>query len=167
MRFPLWRRRREEELEEEIRSHLEMAKRDRIERGETDEDAQMSVRREFGNALLIKEVTRDMWGWTSLERLGEDLRYGTRMLMKNPGFTAVAVITLALGIGATTAIFSVVYATLFESMPYPNPDQLVMVWSSMNQRHNSVSAGDYLEWKRRSNSFQYLEAWSGGTSNVA
>jgi predicted permease len=89
------------------------------------------------------------------------------MLMKKPGFTAMAVLTLALGIGATTAIFSVVYATLFEPMPYPKPEQLVMVWSKINQGRNSVSAGDYLEWKRRSASFQYLEAWGGGTFNVA
>jgi predicted permease len=99
--------------------------------------------------------------------LPQNLRYSARMLMKKPGFTAMAVLTLALGIGATTAIFSVVYATLFDPMPYPKPEQLVMVWSMVNQRRNSVSAGDYLEWKRRSGSFQYLEAWSGGTFNVA
>jgi len=99
--------------------------------------------------------------------LRQNLRYSARMLMRKPGFTAMAVLTLALGIGATTAIFSVVYATLFESMPYPKPEQLVMVWSKVNQRRNSVSAGDYIEWKRRSTSFQYLEAWSGGTFNVA
>ncbi|HKQ04615.1 MAG TPA: ABC transporter permease [Blastocatellia bacterium] len=97
----------------------------------------------------------------------QDLRYSVRMLMKRPGFTAMAVLTLALGVGATTAIFSVVYATLFESLPYPKPEQLVMVWSQVNQGRNSVSAGDYLEWKRRSTSFQYLEAWSGATFNVA
>jgi putative ABC transport system permease protein len=99
--------------------------------------------------------------------LRQNLRYSVRMLMKKPGFTVMAVLTLALGIGATTAIFSVVYATLFESMPYPKPEQLVMVWSMVNQGRNSVSAGDYLEWKRRSTSFQYLEAWGGGTFNVA
>src|SRR5689334_15331621 len=95
------------------------------------------------------------------------LRYSLRMLKKRPGFTAVAVLTLALGVGATTAIFSVVYATLFEPMPYPKPDQLVMVWSQKQQGRNSVSAGDYLEWKRRSASFQDLAAWGGGTFNVA
>lgn len=97
----------------------------------------------------------------------QNLRYGIRLLMKKPSFTAMAVLTLALGIGATTAIFSVVYATLFESLPYPNPEQLVMVWSKVNQGRNSVSAGDYLEWKRRNTSFQHLEAWSGNTFNVA
>jgi predicted permease len=89
------------------------------------------------------------------------------MLMKKPSFTVMSVMTLALGIGATTAIFSVVYATLFEPLPYPKSEQLVMVWSKVNQGRDSVSAGDYLEWKRRSTSFQYLEAWSGGTFNVA
>lgn len=102
-----------------------------------------------------------------MQTLLQDLRYSVRMLMKKPGFTAMAVLTLALGVGATTAIFSVVYATLFESLPYPKPEQLVMVWSQVNQGRNSVSAGDYLEWKRRSTSFQYLEAWSGATFNVA
>lgn len=99
--------------------------------------------------------------------LRQNLRYSARMLIKKPGFTTMAVLTVALGIGATTAIFSVVYATLFESLPYPKSEQLVMVWSKVNQRRNSVSVGDYLEWKRRSTSFQYLEAWSGDTFNVA
>jgi putative ABC transport system permease protein len=99
--------------------------------------------------------------------LRQNLRYSVRMLMKKPGFTAMAALTLALGIGATTAIFSVVYATLFESLPYPKPEQLVMVWSNAAQGRSSVSAGDYLEWKRRGKSFQYLEAWGGATFNVA
>ena len=102
-----------------------------------------------------------------MQTLLQDLRYSVRMLMNKPGFTAMAVLTLALGIGATTAIFSVVYTTLFESLPYPKPEQLVMVWSQANQGRSPVSAGDYLEWKRRSTSFQYLEAWSGATFNVA
>jgi hypothetical protein len=80
----------------------------------------------------------------------QNLRYSVRILMKKPGFTAMAVLTLALGIGATTAIFSVVYATLFESLLYPRPEQLVMVWSKFDQRRNSVSASDYQEWRRRS-----------------
>src|ERR1044071_4694437 len=102
-----------------------------------------------------------------MSKLLQYLRYSLRCLTKKPGFTAVAVLTLALGIGATTAIFSVVYATLFEPLPYPKPEQLVMVWSSFNQKRNSVSTGDYLEWKRRVTSFQYLEAWGGATFNVA
>jgi hypothetical protein len=93
---------------------------------------------------------------SALQRADADVR--------TPAFTAMAVLTLALGVGATTAIFSVVYATLFESLPYPKPEQLVMVWSQVNQGRNSVSAGDYLEWKQRSTSFQYLEAWAAAPS---
>src|SRR5215813_6931585 len=102
-----------------------------------------------------------------MQTLWHDLRYGVRMLLKKPGFTLIAVFTLALGIGSTTAIFSVVYATLFESMPYPKPDQLMMVWVKYPDGRGSASAGDYLEWKRRSKSFQYLEAWSGGSFNIS
>ena len=98
--------------------------------------------------------------------LRQDLSFSVRTLIKNLGFTMTAVLTLALGIGATTAIFSVVYA-VFEPMPYPKPDQLVMVWSTIQGHRNAVSPGDYLEWKRRSNSFQDINAWSGGSYNIA
>src|SRR5215216_6583032 len=98
--------------------------------------------------------------------LFQDLSFSFRTLIKNLGFTITAVLTLALGIGATTAIFSVVYA-VFAPMPYPKPDQLVMVWSKIQGQRNSVSPGDYLEWKRRSTSFQDLNAWSGGSYNIA
>ena len=96
----------------------------------------------------------------------QDITFSFRTLFKHPGFTITAVLTLALGIGATTAIFSVVYA-VFEPMPYPKPDQLVMVWSKIHGERNSVAPGDYFDWKRRSTSFQDLNAWSGGSYNVA
>src|SRR4030095_1333115 len=98
--------------------------------------------------------------------LKQNLKYGIRALLKAPGFTITGVLTLALGIGATTAIFSVVYA-VFEPMPYPKPDQLVMLWSKAQENRISVSAGDYLEWKRRSTSLQDMNAWSGASFNVA
>ena len=102
-----------------------------------------------------------------LRNLWQDLRYGIRMLRKSPGFTIVAVLALGLGIGSTTAIFSVVHATLLEPMPFPNPDQIVIVWSRINGGRNVVSAADYLEWKRRSKSFQYLGALSGTEFNLS
>ena len=98
--------------------------------------------------------------------LRQDLTFSLRTLIKNLGFTMTAVLTLALGIGATTAIFSVVYA-VFEPMPYPKPDQLVMVWSKVQGERVSVSPADYLDWKRRSTSFQDINAWGGGSYNVA
>jgi putative ABC transport system permease protein len=147
MRFPLWRRRRDEELEEELRSHLEMAKRDRLERGESAEDAAESARREFGNIGLVKEVTRDMWGWRWLEQLGQDLHYGVRMLMRKPGFTLIAVITLALGIGANTAVFSVADVVLLHPFPYPDHSRIYYVYQHLpkigEQRRFGVSGLEF------------------------
>ena len=97
----------------------------------------------------------------------QDFRYALRMLAKQPAFTAIAILTLALGIGANTAIFTVDYATLLAPLPYPEPDQLVIVWSRIQNFHNGVSAGDYLDWKQQSTVFQDLCAMSGGSYNLA
>jgi len=97
----------------------------------------------------------------------QNIRYALRQLMKSPGFTLTAVITLALGIGANTAIFTTVYATLLAPMPYPEPDQLVMVWSKIQTFHNGVSAGDFDDWRHQSTAFQALNAFTGGSFNLA
>ena len=97
----------------------------------------------------------------------QNLRFSLRMLRKSLGLTATVVVTLALGIGATTAIYTVVYATLLAPMPYPNPDQLVMVWSKIQTFRNSVSAGDFTDWKQQSGAFQDLNAFSGADFNLA
>ena len=123
-----WRRkRREAELDKELRSHLEMAARERAEQGEDVKDAARAARREFGNVGLVKEVTRDVWGWIWLRDVADDARYGMRMLLKNPGFAIVAILSLALGVGATTAVFSVVYGVLVNPYPYANSDRMVHV----------------------------------------
>src|SRR6202167_761628 len=96
-----------------------------------------------------------------------DTRFGSRLLRKKPGFTAVAILALALAIGANTAIFSIFYATLLAPFPYPLPDQLVVLWSSMGGHRNGVSAGDYLDWKRESKVFQILGAVTGDQFNVS
>jgi predicted permease len=126
MKFPAWRRRRrQEELEEEIQRHLEMAARDRIERGEIPDKARADARREFGNVGLVKEATRAAWGWVWLEQLGQDLGYALRMVGRSPGFTTVAVLSLGLAIGANTAIFSVIDALMLRMLPVECPEQLV------------------------------------------
>jgi putative ABC transport system permease protein len=96
-----------------------------------------------------------------------NLQYALRQLRKSPVFTLTAVLTLALGIGANTAIFTVVYATLLAPMPYPQPDQLVMVWSKIQGNRNGIAAQDFLDWKSQSKSFQDLNAWTGGSFNLA
>ncbi len=99
--------------------------------------------------------------------LGRNIRFGFRILRKDLGFTIVALLALTLGIGANTAIFSVVYGALIAPMPYPNPNQLVMVWSKINDNRNGVSAGDYLDWKHQSRVFQDLSAWNGGAFSLS
>lgn len=96
-----------------------------------------------------------------------NFRYSLRMLRKNPGLTAAVIATLMLGIGATTAIYTVVYAVLIAPLPYPHPEQLMMVWSKVNGGRNVISAGDFLEWKQQNKTFQQLAAWTGSSFNLA
>ena len=100
-------------------------------------------------------------------KLLQNVRYATRQLYKSPIFTLTAVLTLALGIGANTAIFTAVYATMLAPMPYPEPDQLVIVWSKIQGFHNGIAAQDFVDWKNQSKSFQDLNAWTGGSFNLA
>ena len=97
----------------------------------------------------------------------QNIRFSLRMLARNPGLTLTVLLTLAIGIGANTAIFTVDYATLLAPLPYPQPDQLVMVWSKIQTYHNGVAAGDFLDWKQQNTVFQDLCAWSGASFNLA
>jgi predicted permease len=131
-------------LDEEVQSHLRMAAEERMKQGETSEQARLSAMREFGNVGLVKEVTRDVWGWSWLETLLQDLRYGLRMLGKNPGFTAVAVLTLALGIGVNTALFSLLHDTIAEPLPIDHPQELVqLTWLQPGDLGSNFNWPDY------------------------
>jgi putative ABC transport system permease protein len=119
--------RRKRDLDEEIEAHLRMAVRDRVERGESLVEARAAAAKEFGNVPLVKDVTRETWGWGWLESAVQDLKYALRRLVKSPGFTIAAIATLALGIGANTAIFELLDAVLLQSLPLRNPQELAVV----------------------------------------
>jgi predicted permease len=159
-----WRRkRREAELDEELRSHLEMAARERAEQGEDVKDAERAARREFGNVGLVKEVTQDAWGGRWLRDVADDARYGMRMLLKNPGFAIVAILSLALGIGATTAVFSVVYGVLVNPYPYANSDRMVHLTvrdNAGNRRFVNLN-GPQLQQLRQARSVESAAAMEG------
>ncbi|MHB8487498.1 MAG: ADOP family duplicated permease [Candidatus Acidiferrales bacterium] len=159
-----WRR-RQGELGEEIDSHLRMTARERVERGENPRQAEQSARREFGNAGVVREVTRDQWGWRWLESLFQDARYGARTLRKSPGFTAVAVLTLALGIGANTAIFSVLEAQIWKPLPFPDSEQLVAVlrtFAKYPNRATLFTEPDFPDWAAAAqNTFADVCAFQG------
>jgi len=102
-----------------------------------------------------------------MQTLWQDIRLSLRVLLKSPSFTIIAIVTLALGIGANAAIFSIVYGTLLQPLPYPHSEQLVMVWSKVKGDRNGTSAGDFLDWQRESSVFQNMYAWTGGGFNIA
>jgi len=137
-------------LDEELRYHIEQQTEQNVRLGMNPEEAHHAALKAFGGVEQAKERSRDARGMRWLEELWQDLRYGARMLLKHKGFTVVAVLTLALGIGANTAIYSLVYAVVFKPLPYREPDQLVRLKATLPRKNAfnvTVSYPTFQDWR--------------------
>jgi predicted permease len=159
------------ELDEEIRNHLALEIERRIDRGESPVQAERAARREFGNVAMVMEVTRGMWRFAWIDEIARDLKYALRGMRKSPGFTAAAVLILALGIGANTTIFSVINAALLRPLPFPDGDRLVSLYATKNgQIMGSPSPPDLADFAAASRSFERMvlfDHWRKNLSGIA
>jgi putative ABC transport system permease protein len=172
-----WRRlfdrltgRADQNLERELRAHLDLEAEELRESGLPHDEARYAALRAFGNTTLAMEDTRAMWEWTWLEHLGQDVRYAIRILRRNPTFALTAVLTLALGIGANSAIFSLINSVLFRPLPFPDDGRLVLFWNDNRtigfSGLGAVCDPDFLEWQTRNTSFSEIGIFRGQTHNL-
>lgn len=161
------RRKRDADLERELRADLELEEEEQRERGIPAREAQYAARRAFGNTALIREHTREVWSWNTLETLFRDLRIGVRTLLRSPGFTCIAVLVIALCIGATVSLFTVVRSILLRPLPFRDPSQLVMIFEHFRDRnmnaqgfnYNPVAPADFYDWRAQTHGFEDIAAW--------
>lgn len=152
-------RKRDADLERELQSDLELEEEEQRERGLSAKEARYAAKRAFGNATLIREQTHEAWGWAPFERFWQDVRYAFRQVRRSPGFAATAILTLALGVGSVTAVFSVVYAVLLRPYPFRDPGQIV-VWREQVREIEHIAPllpdnyRHYLNLKARAHSIQ-------------
>src|SRR6266498_3918774 len=157
----------ERELDEELRYHIERQTEQNLRSGMNPEEARREALKAFGGVGQAKERSRDARGVRWLEELWQDLRYGARMLVKKPGFTLIAVITLALGIGANTAIFSVINALLLNPLPFPELDRVVAVWEKgLEVERTETTVANYLDWRAQNRSFEHLAIYRWWAVNM-
>jgi predicted permease len=158
--------RRDADLERELLSDLELEEEEQRERGLSAKEARSAARRAFGNTTLIREQTRTTWSWGWLEHLVRDVNYGTRTLLRSPEFAIVSVLVMALGIGATTSLFTMVRAVLLRPLPFRDSGKLVMLYGHYRQNKggdgfNAVAPGDYRDWRSQTHGFEDMAAMRG------
>ena len=160
----------DEEFDAEVQSHLALLEEENLQRGMSAEEARYAALRSFGGVAQAREHNREKRGWHRLELFFQDLRYAGRMMRKNPGFTAVAVLTLGLGIGANTAMFSVVNAVILRSLPYQNPERIAF-FTVGDRIHgefdDDISIADFMDWRNRNRVFDQMAAFQGANMVLA
>ena len=153
------RRQAEQDVHEELRLHVELERERRRDAGVPEAEASRAARRKLGNAPLIRERTRDVWGWRWLDDLGRDMRHAARGLRREPGFTATVVVVLALGLGANTAMFSIVYGMLLRPLPYPGSEAIVHIGESFGDSRRQLSRYAFPVLQEAAESFEQLAAY--------
>ncbi|MGB6690157.1 MAG: ABC transporter permease [Terracidiphilus sp.] len=163
------RQRMLEDLDRDIQDHIERETQDNVERGMAPEEARTAALRKFGNLSRVKEATWEVWSVVWLEQLWQDVRFGLRMLRRSPGFTVVAALTLALGIGANTYIFSLVDAMLFRPLAFAHPARLVALWErepGTGVERSELSPSNFLDWQAQNHVFDYTAVQSWWDANL-
>ena len=168
----LFRRKSEtERLNQELEFHLEQQIVENIGRGMEPEQARLAALRLFGNPALLREEARTFWSWNWLEGLWRDARYGLRTLLRSPSFSATAILVMALGIGASTSLFTIVRSVLLKPLPFREPDKLVMLYEHFRQApqegYNVVSGADFRDWREQTHGFQDMGIWRWYGCNVS
>ena len=158
-------------LNQELRDHLERQIAENIALGMSADEARFAAMRIFGNPALLREQARASWSWNGLETLLRDLRYGLRTLRRAPAFTAIAIVVMALGIGANDAMFTIVRSVLLKPLPFADPDRLVKAWERdlaglPDSQFNVVSGGMYAAWKKENRTFQDLAIGGNSENNL-
>ena len=147
------RRRRYSELSQSIREHLDETIEELVDNGMTREDAARAARRQFGNVALLEERSREVWQWPTIESVWADVKFALRQLRRSPGFTIVSLLTLALGIGANTAVYSIIQAVLLHPLPYHDPNRLMLLADKQDPQEGGVLYKDYETWRKHTSSF--------------
>ncbi|MCU1219174.1 MAG: efflux transporter, macrolide exporter (MacB) family, permease protein [Candidatus Angelobacter sp.] len=168
----LFRRKAEtERLNRELEFHLEQQIAENVSGGMEPEQARLAALRLFGNPTVVRDEARSFWSWNWLESAGRDLRYGVRTLLRTPGFSLTAILVMALGIGATTSLFTIVRSVLLRPLPFREPNKLTMLYEHFRQRseypYNVVAPADFRDWRAQTHGFEDMAAWRWWAGHIS